>query len=44
MYRCIMRDALVNDSTRFTGAHVAEVVWPDAIADGVGGISTIGWG
>lgn len=44
MYRCTMRDAQVNDCTRFTGAHVAKVVWPDAIAEGVGGISTIGWG
>ena len=44
MYRCVMRDAQVNDGTRFAGAHVAKVVWPDAIADGVGGISTIGWG
>ena len=38
MYRRVMRDAQVNDGTRFTGAHVAKVVWPDAIADGVGGI------
>lgn len=44
MYRCVMRDAHVNDGTRFTGAHVAKVVWPDAIADGVGGVPTIGWG
>ena len=44
MYRCIMRDATVNDDTRFRGAHVAKVVWPDAVAEGVGGISTIGWG
>ena len=44
MYRCIMRDALVNDGTRFSGAHVAKVVWPDAVAEGIGGISNVGWG
>ena len=44
MYRCVMRDAQVNAGTRFSGAHVAKVIWPDAVAEGVGGISTIGWG
>ena len=44
MYRCVMRDATVNDGTRFVGAHVAKVVWPDAVAEGVGGISNVGWG
>lgn len=44
MYRCIMRDAEVSDGTTFAGAHVAKVVWPDAIADGTGGATTIGWG
>lgn len=44
MYRCIMRDAMVNAGTSFEGAHVAKVVWPDAVAAGVSGATTIGWG
>ena len=44
MYRCVLRDARVNDRTRFTGAHVAKVIWPQSVAEGIGGISNIGWG
>lgn len=44
MYRCILRDAVVSDATSFAGAHVAKVVWPAAVRDGVGGISKVGWG
>lgn len=44
MYRCILRDAIINPTTTFAGAHVAKVVWPDAVRDGVGGISKVGWG
>ena len=44
MYRCVMREARFNDGTRFGGAHIAKVIWPQAVADGVGGISNIGWG
>lgn len=43
MYRCVLRDASVNDGTSFDGAHVAKVVWPDAVAQRSGRM-TIGWG
>ena len=29
MYRCILRDAVLNDDTRFDGAWTAKVIWPD---------------
>ena len=29
MYRCIMRDAVLNDGTCFEGAWTAKVIWPD---------------